>query len=350
MALTRRTLALTLAAAGLAPGNLRAQTKSPLVIADQGSVGAPAASRAAFELAIAQGADFLGVELVATSDGALIARPANELSESTDVADHPEFAARRTTKIVDGASVAGWFTEDFTLAELKSLRCLGEVVGSKNRPTQGLADILTFQEVIDIARAGSVRTARVIGVWAGLRHPAYFGGIDLPLEPRVAEAVRFNGYNSPAAAMFVGASEPGALKALASLTKARLVQRLDKDTPPSDHPAEQNVDDTHLRRLAEIRSYANAISSDDDWTPTASRDAAAAKAGSLADDAHGAGLAVYPRVRLLAGDAANQRGLLRTLFLAGCDGVVCRATAEAVKARNDASNQLHRRTGAHPQT
>ena len=328
---TRRDLAWTLAAVGLAPGALHAQAIRPIVIADQGSAGeGPIASRSSYEAAIAEGADFLAAELVPSSDGILVARPENELSLATDVAQRPEFASRHKTATIDGASLTGWFAEDFTLQELKSLICTGgNRVATSRHPAPPPPDILTFQEVINIARAGSVRTARIVGVWANLRHPAYFAGIDLPLEARAAEVVRSNGYNSAAAAMFVGASEAEALKSLATLTQARLVRRL--------RGAEATPN------LAEIRAYASGVCVDANRSlPTPG-----GTPGNPPDfppgDAHAAGLTVYARAEESA-DSGNPRRWLRDLFVAGCDGVACRTPAQAVKARMDAASALRRQS------
>lgn len=329
---TRRDLAWTLAAVGLAPGALHAQTMRPLVIADQGSAAnGPIASRASYEAAITEGADFLAAKLVPSSDGILVARPENELSGATDVAQRPEFASRRKTATIGGASLTGWFAEDFTLRELKSLICTGGNPVAPGRHTvRPPPDILTFQEVIDIARAGSVRTARVVGVWANLRHPAYFAGIDLPLEARAAEVVRANGYNSAAAAMFIGASEAEALKTLATLTRARLVRRLHgaEATPPS---------------LAEIRNYISGVFVDANRLLPAPGGPPGSSTDFPLGDAHAAGLAVYARAEESPADSGSPRRWLRDLFVAGCDGIASRTPAQAAKARIDAASELHRR-------
>jgi glycerophosphoryl diester phosphodiesterase len=308
------------------------------VIFDQGpGAGAPIASRGAFEIAIAQGADFIGAELVTTSDGVLIARPDNELGGSTNVAQHPEFSDRHKTKTVHNVAISGWFSEDFTLAEIKTLYCLEENSAGGRRSGPG-APILTFQEVVDIARAGSIRTARVIGLWVGLRHPAYFAANDLPLEPRVAEAIRFNGYDSSAAAMLVSASESDSLRTLADLTKARRVQRLPGGT--SSLARSDESEEARSQDLRTIHSYAAAICPDAEWaaaTPTAARTAGLSPRVA---DAHAAGLAVYARADPPPGETSRQRRLMQSLLLAGCDGIVCRSIVEAVKARRDAEGHL----------
>ncbi len=169
--------------------------KGPLVIAHR---GAPARDREtlAYELAIDEGADFIEPDLEITKDGVLVARHENEISSTTDVAHHAEFAARKITKSIDGEAVHGWFIEDFTLEELKTLRCRERL--PQLRPVSaaydGQAPILTFQEVIDIAKAGERRTGRTIGVYPEMKHPTFFAGIGLPLERRLHDILRRNGY------------------------------------------------------------------------------------------------------------------------------------------------------------
>lgn len=159
-----------------------------MVIAHRGASGyRPEHTAAAYQLAITQGADAVEPDLVSTGDGVLVIRHENEISGTTDVAEHPEFAGRRTTKIVDGASLTGWFTEDFTWDELATLRCRERLpkIRPANTHFDGHERILRLSELIDILRnsAGSVTMV------AELKHPTYFAGIGLELENRFAEAV-----------------------------------------------------------------------------------------------------------------------------------------------------------------
>src|SRR2546425_5557557 len=177
---TRRDLAALAAAGMLVPGLARAAVKVPLVIAHRGASGErPEETRAAYNLAIDEGADFIEPDLVATRDGVLVARHENEIGATTNVAQRPDYADRKTTKTIDGQDVTGWFTEDFTLAELKTLTCRERLPQLRpgSAKFDGTEPILTFQEVIDIARAGSVRTARTIGVYPEMKHPSYFTSI-----------------------------------------------------------------------------------------------------------------------------------------------------------------------------
>src|SRR3954454_13482610 len=148
----------------------------PIVIAHRGASGyLPEHTLAAYELGARQGADYIEPDLVATRDGELVCRHENEISGTTDVAGHPEFAARRTTKTIDGVAVTGWFTEDFTLAELRTLRAKERIpdLRPENTAFDGLAQIPTFDEVIDLAQRYGV------GVYPETKHPTYFDSVGL---------------------------------------------------------------------------------------------------------------------------------------------------------------------------
>ena len=231
----------------LAPAGARAQARPALIVALGGaSRERPAGTAAAFDLAITQGADFIESGFVATQDGALIARDDHELSASTDIASRPEFAARRASRTIDGVVREGWFSEDFTLAEVKSLICVAP--SGKPNPrasTTPGTGILTLQEVMDIARAGCTREARVIGVCASLVRPNHFASIDLALEPRMADLIRINGYNWQAAAMIVRSRQAESLKTIGGLTRARRGFLTGEDGAPSP-------DFAAIRSFAEI--------------------------------------------------------------------------------------------------
>ena len=157
----------------------------PLVIAHRGASGyRPEHTLAAYELGARLGADYVEPDLVRTKDGVLVARHENEISGTTDVASHPEFADRRTTKTIDGVTLTGWFTEDFTLAELKTLRAVERIPALRPRNTRynGFYEVPTFQEVIDLTKRLSKELGRPIGIYPETKHPSYFRGIGLPLE------------------------------------------------------------------------------------------------------------------------------------------------------------------------
>ena len=210
---------------------------SPLLIAHRGaSAERPEHTLEAYALAIDQGADFIEPDLVMTRDGILVARHENEISETTDVADHPEFAARRATRKIDGRAVTGWFTEDFTLAELKTLRTRERL--PKLRPANTMLDgrdpIATFAEVLAIAEARSRETGRTIGVYPELKHPSYFRAAGLPMEGALLATLAHFGHRSRSAPIFIQCFEIAPLQRLRGLTKIRLVQLMADDGAPAD--------------------------------------------------------------------------------------------------------------------
>ncbi len=363
MTLTRRRLAAVAAAAALTPTVAAAQNRRPIVIAHRGASGErPEETRLAYELAITEGADLIEPDLVATSDGILVARHENEIGATTDVASRPEFAARKTTKTIDAQQVTGWFTEDFTLAELKTLTCRERLPDLRPASAKfdGQAPILTFQEVIDIARAGSVKTGRVIGVYPEMKHPTYFASIGLPLEERLAQSIRTNGYDSPAAAIFVQCFETGALKTFGRFSRARRVMLLDKEGGPADQPTLRYADMVTPDGLKSIRSFADAIGPNQGLVLDLDAEPFPADTG-LVKAAHDAGLLVHswtarrenaflPK-RLQRGDPKRAdfarspgdiHGLLMALYMTGIDGVFSDFPALNYKARDDAMAMMAR--------
>jgi glycerophosphoryl diester phosphodiesterase len=178
-----------------ASGSQQSSAKRPLVIGHRGAAGwRPEHTAASYTFAAQAGADWIEPDLVPTKDHVLVVRHENEISQTTDIALHPEFADRRTTKTVDGRAVTGWFTEDFTLAELKTLRAVERLPLVRNRNTvfDGHQQIMTFQEVVDLARALSRQHGRRIAVFPETKHPTYFRSIGLPLEPELIRVIRRN--------------------------------------------------------------------------------------------------------------------------------------------------------------
>lgn len=156
--------------------NAEADHRGLIVIGHRGASGyRPEHTLESYRLAIRQGADFIEPDLVATKDGVLIARHENEISGTTDVAAHPEFASRKTTKVIDGVSLTGWFTEDFTLAEIRTLRAKERIpdIRPGNTRYDGLYTIPTFAEVIELAKRES-RGNRKVGIYPETKHPTWF--------------------------------------------------------------------------------------------------------------------------------------------------------------------------------
>ncbi len=266
----------------------------PLVIAHRGASGErPEHTRAAYDLAIEQGADVIEPDLVMSRDGHLIVRHENEIGGTTDVADHPEFADRHTTKWMEGRPVTGFFTEDFTLAELQTLRARERLPGL--RPASAAhrdEPVLTFQQVIDIAREASARTGRVIGVAPELKHPGYFAEIGLPMVAPFVEIVRRNGLDAADSPIVVQCFEVGTLRELDGLIHSPLAQLMSPSGGPADLPDTLYAEMITPEGLARLAAYA-------DWaaveTAMVIPRTAAGGAGTptaLIADAHAAGLKV----------------------------------------------------------
>jgi glycerophosphoryl diester phosphodiesterase len=328
---------------------LAADPALPAIIAEGGAAEERIEdTRSALELAIAQGCDFLQVNVVPTQEGALVARRDNELSASTDVDAHPEFAARRTSKTVDGAAVTGWFAEDFTLPELRTLFC------REAQPTlrpglvklNGKEPMLTVGEVLQIARDGCVRTRRVIGVCVRLIRGGYFETLDLHVSERLAGELGAQGYVAPAAAIWVQAADPDALKAFARLSRVRRMLM----TEPGPEGLTTNA------ALADIHGYAQAIGAHQDLLIDPASAVYPAPT-TLALDAHNAGLAVFshtarsqnaflPPPLRRSGRGPADRGdvdkLLVALFSDRLDGVATDLPAEAVRARKTVTDAIAR--------
>jgi glycerophosphoryl diester phosphodiesterase len=210
----------------------------PLVIAHRGASGyRPEHTLAAYELGARMGADYIEPDLVITKDGVLVARHENEISQTTDVEQHPEFADRRKTKTIDGTQFTGWFTEDFTLAELKTLRAEERIPGTRQENTiyNGRYQVPTLQEVIDLARRLSRELDREIGIYPETKHPTYFQDIGLPLERPLVRTLRRNGLDDRGDEVFVQSFETTNLQQLDRQLDVRLVQLLDSaDRRPAD--------------------------------------------------------------------------------------------------------------------
>ncbi len=257
----------------------------PLVIAHRGASGErPEHTRAAYELAVEQGADFIEPDLVMSKDGQVVVRHENEIAGTTNVADHPEFADRHATKVIDGVSTTGWFTEDFTLAELRTLRARERLPALRPGNT-AYADesLLTFQEVIDIAQEASARTGRVVGVAPELKHPGYFAGIGLGMAEPVVGLLRANGLAAVDSPILVQCFEVATLRMLDGLVEAPLAQLMSAAGTPAM---------TTPEGLAEVATYADWIAVETDMVIPVTPDGPAAAPTTLIADAHAAGLKV----------------------------------------------------------
>jgi glycerophosphoryl diester phosphodiesterase len=326
----------------------------PTVVGHRGaSALRPEHTLAAYQKAIDDGADIIEPDLVSTKDGVLIARHENDISGTSDVADHPQFAARKVTKMIDGIPVNGWFTEDFTLAEIKTLRAKERI--PENRPVNaafnGQFQIPTFQEVIDLVQQQSRVKGRVIGIYPETKHPTYFKSVGLPLERHLVDQLAASGYSGKGASVFIQSFEVGNLKELRGMTEMRLVQLIDNPkNPPASNGAPRNApydfvaagtgrtyaDLTTPAGLKEIARYADAVSPYKEVIIARDANNELGAATTFVADAHAAGLKVHTwtlrpenpflPVSLRAPDVASrtQRGdsiaEITAYLMAGIDG------------------------------
>lgn len=270
-----------------------------VVIGHRGSAGhRPEHTQGSYELAVAMGADWIEPDLVPTKDHVLVVRHENEISGTTDVSLRPEFAARRTTKVVDGRNVTGWFTEDFTLAELKTLRAVERLPAIRQRNTvyNGAYQVLTFQEVLDLAKRLSRQYGKQVGVFPETKHPTYFRSIGLPLEEPLIKTVRSNGLDRPNSPVVVQSFEPSSLKRVAKSLRVPLWQALGTSGQPYDLRAAGDpttyADMMKPEGLAKIAEYAQWIGPDKSSAIPVNADGSWGTPTSLVADAHKAGLKI----------------------------------------------------------
>jgi glycerophosphoryl diester phosphodiesterase len=286
--------------------------KKALLIGHRGASGyVPEHTLTSYFIAIQQGADYAEPDLVMTKDGVLVARHENEIGGTTDVASRKEFARRKTAKTVDGTAVEGWFTEDFTLAELKTLRARERIpeIRPGNTRFDGQFEIPTFDEILGMIRGldeqraaaarklGVPRPAR-IGVYPETKHPSYFDGCGLRMDRALLQTLSRHGYEGRSAPVFIQSFEVGNLQRLRKRTKVPMVQLIEATGAPYDFVASGDsrtyADLIAPSGLAGIAEYANAIGPSK--TLVIPRDASGVLGAptSLVRDAHAAGLGVHP--------------------------------------------------------
>jgi len=269
----------------------------PLVIAHRGASGhRPEHTLASYELAARMGADYVEPDLVATKDHVLVARHENEISGTTDVADHPELASRRTAKVIDGVTVTGWFTEDFTLAELRTLRAKERIPQLRQRNTiyDGRYRVPTLQGVIDLTRRLSRELGRPIGIYPETKHPSYFRAIGLALEEPLVAVLRANRLDRRRSNVFVQSFEVHNLEVLARRIDVPLVQLFGGRTSrPADDPRTYGELATPAG-LAGIARYADGVGPSKDYIVPRDGTGASLAPTTFVRDAHAAGLLVHP--------------------------------------------------------
>ncbi|WP_247538672.1 glycerophosphodiester phosphodiesterase [Ralstonia pseudosolanacearum] len=275
-----------------------------------GHRGAPALrpehTLASYQKAIDDGADIIEPDLVATQDGVLVARHENEISGTTNVADLPQFAGRRATKTIDGQSVTGWFTEDFTLDELKTLRARERIpdIRPDNTAYNDQFDIPTLTEIIALARDQSALRGRNIGLYPETKHPTYFQSIGLPLEDRLIAALRQDDFTASRTTVYIQSFEVANLKSIrnrigGSQPNWKLVQLLGTATQrPYDftvaNDARTYADLMTDQGLRDIAGYANGVGPDKSSVIALDANGALTAPSDLIRNAHSAGLVVHP--------------------------------------------------------
>ena len=321
-----------------------------IVIAHRGASGErPEHTLGSYSLAIAQGADYIEPDLVLTKDGVLVARHENEISETTDVADKAEFADRKMTKTIDGQKMTGWFTEDFTLAELKTLRAKERLpqLRSANMAFDGQFEIPTFDEILALAKAQSAVTGRTIGIYPETKHPSYFTAIGLPHEAPLLAALTQYGHVEKTAPVFIQSFEVENLKALRPKTKLRLIQLMAETGSPPDRSDLTYAQMVSAEGLKIVATYADGIGPNKAMVIPRTLLGNLGNPTTLVADAHKVGLAVHPWtfrrenyfLPLAQKSGVDPRGVgdlnaeIKAYLATGIDGIFSDNVTEAVAAR-----------------
>lgn len=238
----------------------------PIVIGHRGVPGERLEhTRPSYQLAIEQGCDYIEPDVVSTKDGVLVVRHENEIGGTTDVAIRPEFADRKASKVIDGVPHTGWFTEDFTLEEIKTLRVRERLpqLRPQNIPLARTEQILTLDEVLTIAEEASVGRPEPIGVYVETKHPTYFAGIGLDLNDLLVANLERRGVNHTGAKIIIQSMETGNLRALRGCTPLTLIQLMDRQGAPYDlvaaHDPRTYRSMRKPRELRKIAEYADGI-------------------------------------------------------------------------------------------
>ncbi len=262
----------------------------PVVIGHRGASGyRPEHTIAAYQLAIRQGADYIEPDLVSTQDGVLVARHENEISGTTDVADRPEFADRRTTKVIDGRPVTGWFTEDFTYKELRTLRAVERLPGVRpdNTAYDGDFRVPTLDEVLKLARREGV------GVYPETKHPTYFDSIGLSLEEPLVAALEKRKMDDADDEVVIQSFEVSNLRDLDTMVDVDLAQLVDAAGGPFDLPGTTYASMVTAAGLRTIATYADGLGAAKNWVLPRDASGATGAPSAVVDDAHAAGLVVH---------------------------------------------------------
>ncbi len=383
-ALLPATLLVSLAAASIpAPALAQSATATlngakPLVVGHRGASGyRPDHTLESYKLAIEMGVDFIEPDLVSTKDGVLIARHEPMMGGTTDVSTRPEFAARKTTRKVDGIDTTDWFASDFTLAEIKTLRAK-QPFDDRDQSHNGKFEIPTLQQVIDLAKSESTRTGRTIGIYPEIKHSTFHAALGLAIEDKLLDQLKAAGWSDKSSPVIIQSFETANLRYLRGKTQLRLVQLVDADgvdkdggielAAPFDQPYDFVVtgdkrtfkDLVTAEGLKEIASYADGVGPwkpyilagkqvlGDDGKPKDlngdghidDRDRVLNAPTSVVKDAHAAGLFVHtwtfrsePK-RIASNYGGDPVAEYKAYFELGVDGVFSDFPDHAVKARD----------------
>ena len=338
------------------PGYREKKMADPLVLAHRGASGyRPEHTLAAYDLAVEQGADYIEPDLVMTKDGVLVDRHEPEISGTTDVADHPEFADRKTTKNLDGTQVTGWFVDDFTLAELKTLRAK-ERLGDMRPESQGYDgqfEVPTFEEVLAKREALSRKTGRVIGIIPEIKHSTYLHDEGFDPEAEVARLVTTYHLNHPKAPLWVQSFELTALKDLRDehgyKGKSTFLTTI-KGGPYDLHEQGTTYAElTTASSMQDLSQWIDGFGPEKNAVIARNADGSLGEPTSFVEDAHAAGLKVTPWTfraentflptdyRIGTDPAAHGRMAdeVTRFYEVGIDGAFCDQPDICVEARED---------------
>jgi glycerophosphoryl diester phosphodiesterase len=362
-ALAVATLAATLATASSAAtqsgqaGDFAA-IQTPTIFGHRGAAGyRPEHTAEGYELAAEMGADYLEPDLVPTKDGYLVDRHEPEISQTTDVADHPEFAGLETTKTIDGVTQTGWFTTDFTLAQLETLRAVERLPAIRQHNTlyNGRDRIPTLQDDIDQTEALSARLHRTIGIVPEIKHSTYFRSIGLPMEQRVLDVLRANHLDGehPRIPVVIQSFEVGNLQWLHKHTDIPLMQLTSASGAPADFVASGDprtyADICSPIGLKDVARYATYLGPDKNQIVPRDASGYLMTPTSLVSDAHAAGLLIAPytfrnennflpadfRRGTNPADYGDALAEYELFFSVGVDGMFSDDADTAVTARRD---------------
>ncbi|XP_053601432.1 uncharacterized protein LOC128670082 isoform X2 [Plodia interpunctella] len=346
-----------LSVANVTPRTSSADVCSPLVIAHRGASGyVPEHTLGAYALAVSMGADYIEPDIVMTKDGHIIARHDNELGLTTDVANRPEFASRYRTQSVDGFQISGWFTEDFTLEEIKSLRSIERIPNIRpgNARMDGSFDVPTMQEIIDLAKSMQGIYCREIGIYPEIKHGFHFQRLGLAMEQPLVDILHSNGYKTQDDPIYIQSFEVNNLKELKKMTDLRLLQLYGS---PSRQPFDQAESGTGLTYLAmataeglrEVATYAYAVGPDKSYIIPLTETGNLGSATNFVTNAHAAGLKVHPYtfrsenqflpIEFRSNDTSaaaigDYEGEIRAYLEAGIDGLFADQPDQPVRMRD----------------